>query len=51
MNQWAEHLRARMGLAITRNQAKAEPVLLSGDEDLGVAVQPAQEYGVRVHLP
>lgn len=28
----------------------AECVLLSGDEDLRVGVQQAQEYGVRVHL-
>ena len=37
-------------LTLARNQAMADCVLLSGDEDLRVGVQQAQEYGVRVHL-
>ena len=37
-------------LTLARNQAMMECVLLSGDEDLRVGVQLAQEYGVRVHL-
>ena len=37
-------------LTLARNRATAECVLLSGDEDLRVGVQQAQEYGVRVHL-
>ena len=37
-------------IALARNRAMAEYVLLSGDEDLRVGVQSAQEYGVRVHL-
>lgn len=37
-------------IALARNGAMAECVLLSGDEDLRVGVQQAQEYGVRVHL-
>ena len=37
-------------ITLARNQAMAECVLLSGDEDLRVGVQQAQEYGVRVHL-
>ena len=37
-------------LTLARNRAMAECVLLSGDEDLMVGVQQAQEYGVRVHL-
>ena len=37
-------------IALARNRAVAECVLLSGDEDLRVGVQLAQEYGVRVHL-
>ena len=37
-------------LTLARNGAMAECVLLSGDEDLRVGVQQAQEYGVRVHL-
>ena len=37
-------------LTLARNRAMAECVLLSGDEDLRVGVQQAQEYGVRVHL-
>ena len=37
-------------ITLARNGAIAECVLLSGDEDLRVAVQLAQEHGVRVHL-
>lgn len=37
-------------ITLARNRAIAECVLLSGDEDLRVGVQQAQEYGVRVHL-
>ena len=37
-------------LTLARNGALAECVLLSGDEDLRVGVQQAQEFGVRVHL-
>lgn len=37
-------------ITLARNRAMAECILLSGDEDLRVGVQQAQEYGVRVHL-
>lgn len=37
-------------IALARNGAMAECVLLSGDGDLRVGVQQAQELGVRVHL-
>lgn len=37
-------------IALARNRAMSEAVLLSGDEDLRVGVQQAQELGVRVHL-
>ncbi|MFL5384306.1 MAG: NYN domain-containing protein [Longimicrobiaceae bacterium] len=37
-------------ITLARNHAIAEAVLLSGDEDLRVGVQQAQEFGVRVHL-
>ncbi|HEY0548495.1 MAG TPA: NYN domain-containing protein [Verrucomicrobiae bacterium] len=37
-------------ISLARNQAMADAVLLSGDEDLRVGVQQAQEFGVRVHL-
>ena len=37
-------------LTLARNRAMAHCVLLSGDEDLRVGVQLAQECGVRVHL-
>jgi uncharacterized LabA/DUF88 family protein len=37
-------------LTLARNRAMAEAILLSGDEDLRVGVQQAQEFGVRVHL-
>lgn len=37
-------------ITLARNRAMAECVLLSGDEDIRVGVQQAQEYGARVHL-
>lgn len=37
-------------IALARNRAMADAVLMSGDEDLRVGVQQAQEFGVRVHL-
>lgn len=37
-------------IALARNGAMAHCVLLSGDEDLRVGVQQAQEFGVRVDL-
>ena len=37
-------------ITLARNGAMADCVLLSGDEDLRVGVQQAQEYGIRVHL-
>jgi len=37
-------------IALARNRAVSDAVLLSGDEDLRVGVQQAQEFGVRVHL-
>jgi uncharacterized LabA/DUF88 family protein len=37
-------------ISLARNRAMADAVLLSGDEDLRVGVQQAQEFGVRVHL-
>ena len=37
-------------IALARNGAISDAVLLSGDEDLRVGVQQAQEFGVRVHL-
>lgn len=37
-------------LLLARNGAMAEAVLISGDEDLRVGVQQAQEYGAVVHL-
>ena len=37
-------------ITLARNGAIAECVLLSGDEDLRVGVQLAQEHGARVHL-
>jgi hypothetical protein len=37
-------------IALARNRAMSDAVLLSGDEDLRVGVQQAQEFGVRVHL-
>ncbi len=37
-------------ISLARNRAMSDAVLLSGDEDLRVGVQQAQEFGVRVHL-
>ena len=37
-------------ITLARNRAMAECIHLSGDEDIRVGVQQAQEYGVRVHL-
>ena len=37
-------------ITLARNHAMASCVLLSGDEDIRVGVQQAQEFGVRVHL-
>lgn len=37
-------------ISLARNHAMTDAVLLSGDEDLRVGVQQAQEFGVRVHL-
>jgi hypothetical protein len=35
---------------LARNRAMADALLLTGDEDLRVGVQQAQELGIRVHL-
>lgn len=35
---------------LARNRAIADAVLISGDEDLRIAVQIAQSFGVRVHI-
>src|SRR5258705_458652 len=37
-------------ITLARNRSMSDAVLLSGDEDIRVGVQQAQEYGVRVHL-
>lgn len=37
-------------IQLARNRAMADAVLLTGDEDIRVGVQQAQEIGVRVHL-
>lgn len=37
-------------ITLARNRAICDAVLVSGDEDLRVGVQQAQEFGVRVHL-
>jgi hypothetical protein len=37
-------------IALARNRAISDAVLVSGDEDLRVGVQQAQDFGVRVHL-
>jgi len=37
-------------ITLARNRAVSDAVLVSGDEDLRVGVQQAQEFGVRVHL-
>ena len=35
---------------LARNRAMADALLVTGDEDIRVGVQQAQEFGVRVHL-
>lgn len=35
---------------LARNRAMSDALLMSGDEDLRLGVQQAQEFGVRVHL-
>ena len=35
---------------LARNRSMCDAILLSGDEDIRVGVQQAQEFGVRVHL-
>lgn len=37
-------------ITLARNRSMDHALLLSGDEDLRVGVQQAQEFGVRVHL-
>lgn len=37
-------------ITLARNRAMSNAVLVSGDEDLRVGVQQAQEFGIRVHL-
>lgn len=37
-------------IELARNRAMTDALLLSGDEDLRVGVQQAQEFGVKVHL-
>ena len=37
-------------ITLARNRAMASCILLSGDEDIRVGVQQAQEYGVLVHV-
>lgn len=37
-------------ITLARNRAVSDAVLISGDEDLRVGVQQAQEFGARVHL-
>ncbi len=37
-------------IELARNNAVADVILVSGDEDLRIAVQVAQTYGVRVHI-
>lgn len=37
-------------ITLARNRAMSDALLVSGDEDLRVGVQQAQEFGVRVHL-
>jgi uncharacterized LabA/DUF88 family protein len=37
-------------ITLARNRVMSDAVLLSGDEDVRVGVQQAQEFGVRVHL-
>lgn len=35
---------------LARNRAMADAILMTGDEDIRVGVQQAQDFGVRVHL-
>ena len=37
-------------IALARNRAMSDALILSGDEDVRVGVQQAQEFGIRVHL-
>jgi uncharacterized LabA/DUF88 family protein len=37
-------------IALSKNRAMTDAVILTGDEDIRVGVQHAQEYGIRVHL-
>jgi len=37
-------------ITLARNRCMCDAVLMSGDEDIRVGVQQAQEFGVRVHL-
>lgn len=37
-------------IELARNRAIADAVIVSGDEDLRIAVQVAQSFGVRVHI-
>ena len=37
-------------IKLSQNRAISDAVLLTGDEDMRVGVQLAQEYGIRVHL-
>ena len=37
-------------ITLARNHSMCDAVLMSGDEDIRVGVQQAQEFGVRVHL-
>lgn len=37
-------------LNLARNRAMADALLMTGDEDIRVGVQQAQQFGVRVHL-
>lgn len=37
-------------IELARNRAISDAILVSGDEDLRIAVQLAQTYGVRVHI-
>lgn len=37
-------------IELARNRAVADAVIVSGDEDLRIAVQVAQSFGVRVHV-
>lgn len=37
-------------IALARNRAMSDAILMTGDEDIRVGVQQAQEFGVRVHL-